>query len=67
MTQQKQNKQGDFRVSGSAMVGYGKRGRPSRSGSVRIEPIHVQERNLTKLAQILEQYARYIDARVPEA
>lgn len=68
MTQQKQNKQsGRFPVSSGDVVSYGKRGRPSCSGSVRIEPIHVQERNLTKLAQILEQYARYIDARVPEA
>ena len=66
MTQQKQNKQGGFPVSHGDAVGNSKRGRPSRSGSVRIQPIHVQERNLAKLAQILEQYARYIDARVPE-
>lgn len=64
---QKQNKQSSFRMSSSDVVCCSKRGRPSRSGHVRIEPIHVQERNLTKLAQILEQYARYIDARVPEA
>ena len=53
MTQQKQNKQGGIYVSSGDVVYYSKRGRPSRSGSVRIEPIHVQERNLTKLAQIL--------------
>lgn len=59
---QKQNKQSGFRMPSSGVVGYSKRGRPSRSGSVRIEPIYVRERNLAKLAQILEQYARYIDA-----
>ena len=63
MTQQKQNKQSGIhiRVSSSAVVGYSKRGRPSRSGSVRIEPIYVRERNLAKLAQVLEQYARYMN------
>ena len=67
MTQHKQNKQGCSRVSHGSVVSCDKRGRPSRSGSVRIEPIHVQERNLTKLAQVLEQYARYMDANVSEA
>lgn len=67
MTQQKQNKQGGSRVSHGGVVSYNKRGRPSRSGSVRIEPIHVQERNLAKLAQILEQYARYMDASASKA
>ncbi len=67
MTQQKQNKQNGFGVLGGDVVGYGKRGRPSRSGDVCIEPIHVRECNLTKLAQVLEQYARYMDANVSEA
>ncbi len=67
MTQQKQNKQSGFPASSGDMVSYSKRGRPSRSGNVRIEPIHVQERNLTKLAQILEQYARYMDASASKA
>ena len=58
---QKQNKQSGFRMPSSGVVGYSKRGRPSRSGSVRIEPIYVRERNLARLAQILEQYARYMD------
>ncbi len=66
MTQQKQNKQGGFPVSRGDVVSYNKRGRPSRSGSVRIEPIHVQERNLARLAQVLEQFARYIDTPTPE-
>lgn len=66
MTQQKQNKQSGIHASGD-VVSYNERGRPSRSGSVRIEPIHVRECNLTKLAQVLEQYARYMDANVSEA
>lgn len=61
---QKQNKQSGFPVSSGDVVGYGKRGRPSRSGSVRIEPIHVQERNLVRLAQVLEQYIQHIDTNV---
>ena len=64
MTQQKQNKQGGFPASSRDMVNYSKRGRPSRSGHVRIEPIHIQERNLARLAQVLEQYARYLDVSV---
>lgn len=67
MTQQKQNKQSGIHVSSGGVVSYNKRGRPSRSGSVRIEPIHMQERNLAKLAQVLEQYARYIDTNVSKA
>ncbi len=67
MTQQKQNKQSGFRMSGGDVVDYGKRGRPSRSGSVRIEPIHVQERNLTRLAQVLEHYAQYLDTSASKA
>ena len=34
----------------------GKRGRPSMSGNVQIEPIHVSQLDLTKLAHALEQY-----------
>ncbi len=67
MTQQKHNKQSGFRMSGGDVVDYGKRGRPSRSGSVRIEPIRVRERNLARLAQVLEQYARYLDTNASKA
>ena len=68
MTQQKQNKQsGRLPVSSGHVVSYSKRGRPSRSGSVRIEPIRVRERNLARLAQVLEQYARYLDTNASKA
>ena len=32
------------------------RGRPPTSGNIRIEPIHVSQLDLTKLAHALEQY-----------
>ena len=64
---QKQNKQSSFRMSSSDVVCCSKRGRPSRSGHVRIEPIHVQERNLTRLAQVLEHYAQYLDTSASKA
>ena len=32
------------------------RGRPAKSGNVQIEPIHVSQLDLTKLAHALEQY-----------
>jgi hypothetical protein len=32
------------------------RGRPALSGNVRIEPVHVSQLDLTKLAHALEQY-----------
>lgn len=36
------------------------RGRPALSGNVWIEPIYISEPNLVRLAQVLEQYARYV-------
>ncbi len=33
-----------------------KRGRPPMSGNVHIEPVHVSQLDLTKLAHALEQY-----------
>ena len=32
------------------------RGRPALSGNVQIEPVHVSQLDLTKLARALEQY-----------
>ena len=37
-----------------------RRGRPALSGNVWIEPIYISEPNLVRLAQVLEQYARYV-------
>lgn len=37
-----------------------RRGRPALSGNVWIEPICISEPNLVRLAQVLEQYARYV-------
>lgn len=40
----------------------GKRGRPPMSGDVQIEPIHVLQLDLTKLAHALEQYWNCLDS-----
>ena len=37
-----------------------RRGRPALSGNIWIEPICISEPNLVRLAQVLEQYARYV-------
>ena len=38
------------------------RGRPALSGNVQIEPIHVSQLDLTKLARALEQYWNCLDS-----
>ena len=38
------------------------RGRPAMSGSVQIEPVHVSQLDLTKLARALEQYWNCLDS-----
>ena len=40
----------------------GKRGRPPMSGNVQIEPVHVSQLDLTKLAHALEQYWNFLDS-----
>lgn len=37
-----------------------RRGRPALSGNIWIEPLCVSELNLTRLAQVLEQYAQHV-------
>ena len=37
-----------------------RRGRPAPSGNVWLKPIYVSELDLQQLAQVLEQYARYV-------
>ena len=38
------------------------RGRPALSGNVQIEPVHVSQLDLTKLARALEQYWNCLDS-----
>ena len=38
------------------------RGRPAKSGNVQIEPIHVSQLDLTKLAHALEQYWNFLSS-----
>ena len=44
---------------------HGKRGRPPHSGTVQIEYVHAAQLDLTKLADVLEQYMSY--CRKPSA
>ena len=39
------------------------RGRPAKSSNVQIEPVHVSQLDLTKLAHTLEQYWNYLGSQ----